>query len=492
MDIDHSTLRFRVRRLFTAVAWLATPFVVAAAPDTFKTSSSGETALDRYVAAPDPAYRFDLVRSESGKGFEAHILNLTSQTWLTTDDVNRTTWRHWLKIVVPTDVKHSTALLFIGGGSNRDRVPKGVDERLAKIAVLTRSVVVELKMVPNQPLVFAGDGKARTEDSLIAYGWDKFLRTGDPIWLARLPMTKSAVRAMDAVQSFCRDREAGAVSIEAFVVAGGSKRGWTTWTTAAVDKRVAAVIPMVIDMLNVEPSFRHHYSVYGFYAPAVKDYVEMNIMQWQGTPEYDALREIVEPFEYRNRLTMPKFIINASGDQFFLPDSSQFYFDRLPGVKYLRYVPNADHSLSGSDAIETLLACYHAILNEARLPEFSWTIDRAGTIQVTCGETPKHVALWSAHNPETRDFRVDTIGKTWKETRLQPDSTGRYSGRAPEPDSGWSAYFVEVTFPSSAPAPFKFTTEVRVTPQRLPHEFKVADPLPRGFLNGGDASEEAE
>jgi len=57
---------------------------------------------------------------------------------------------------------------------------------------------------------------------------------------------------------------------------------------------------------------------------------------------------IVEPLEYRDRLTMPKLIVNASGDQFFLPDSSRFYFDRLPGVKYLRCVPNADHSLKNS------------------------------------------------------------------------------------------------------------------------------------------------
>ena len=45
-------------------------------------------------------------------------------------------------------------------------------------------------------------------------------------------------------------------------------------------------------------------------------------MEWNGTPEYRALMKIVEPYEYRQRLRMPKFIINASGDQFFLPDSS--------------------------------------------------------------------------------------------------------------------------------------------------------------------------
>ena len=43
---------------------------------------------------------------------------------------------------------------------------------------------------------------------------------------------------------------------------------------------------------------------------------------------------IEDPFNYRSRLTMPKFIINAGGDQFFVPDSSQFYFNELSGTKY--------------------------------------------------------------------------------------------------------------------------------------------------------------
>ena len=47
-------------------------------------------------------------------------------------------------------------------------------------------------------------------------------------------------------------------------------------------------------------------------------------------------------------------MVNASGDQFFLPDSSQFYFDDLSGEKYLRYVPNASHSLEKTDALENL------------------------------------------------------------------------------------------------------------------------------------------
>src|SRR5678816_2516852 len=150
-------------------------------------------------------------------------------------------------------------------------------------------------MVPNQPLVFAGETKGRAEDSLIAYTWDKFLRTGDEKWPARLPMTKSAVRALDTVTSFCASKEGGGVKVDSFVVAGASKRGWTTWATAIVDKRVVAIIPIVIDMLNVEASFRHHFAAYGYYAPAVGDYEEMKIMQWQGTPQYRNLMKIEEP-----------------------------------------------------------------------------------------------------------------------------------------------------------------------------------------------------
>ena len=54
---------------------------------------------------------------------------------------------------------------------------------------------------------------------------------------------------------------------------------------------------------------------------------------------------IEDPYEYRDRLTMPKFLVNATGDQFFLPDSWKFYLGDLPGETHVRYVPNADHGL---------------------------------------------------------------------------------------------------------------------------------------------------
>ena len=67
------------------------------------------------------------------------------------------------------------------------------------------------------------------------------------------------------------------------------------------------------------------------------------------------LYDVEDPYCYRHRLTMPKYILTASGDQFFLPDCSQFYFDDLQGEKYLRTVPNADHGMDSYRWVQTVV-----------------------------------------------------------------------------------------------------------------------------------------
>ncbi len=432
---------------------------------------AAQTILDQYVAAPDPEYHYTLLDTIVSETHTGYVLEMTSQRWRTTADVDRPVWKHWLTIVRPHDVATNVSALVIGGGSNNDAPPRKIDPLLAFLALRTGSVVSEVKMVPNQPLAFHGDGTPLSEDALVAYTWDRFLRSGDPSWPLRLPMTKSVVRAMDTITEFCA-RDGGGVRVDRFVVGGSSKRGWTTWTTAAVDERVAGAIPIVLDMLNVAMSAPHEYRSYGFWSPALHDYERMGIMRWIGTPQLDALLQIEDPYSYRDRLTMPKFIINATGDQYFVPDSSQYYFPGLPGEKYLRYVPNTDHSLSGaaSDAAHSVLAFYRSIIAGAARPSLSWRFEDNGGIRVDTVTRPSSVTLWQAHNPNARDFRLETIGKAFTSTPLHDHGGGTYVSALARPPRGWSAYFVEVVYPATDDDAFKVTTGVRVTPDVLPFD----------------------
>ncbi len=434
-----------------------------------------QTALDRYVAEPDPTYSYRLAHTYEAAGCTVYVIDMTSQTWRSEKDIDRPVWKHWVNIVKPAQVKSDVGLLFISGGSNRNpSPPTEIDSMFLEIARGSGTVITELRMIPNQPIVFKEEGKERSEDAFIAYTWHKFLETGDETWPARLPMTKAAVRAMDTVTDFLASEEGGTVDVDKFVVAGGSKRGWTTWTTAAVDDRVVAFAPFVIDMLNLQESFKHHFRAYGFWAPAVGDYTAMGLMEVMDKPRYKELMKIVEPYSYRARYTMPKYIVNSTGDQFFLPDSSQFYYDDLPGEKYLRYVPNTDHGLDGSDALQSFLAWYASIVYGTPRPEFSWTLEEDGSIRVATETKPTRVLLWQATNPEARDFRKESIGTAWTSTELSDTGDGVYVGRVTEPEKGWTAFLVELEFPSGIQGlPFKFSTPVRIVPDVLPFADKI-------------------
>jgi PhoPQ-activated pathogenicity-related protein len=433
-----------------------------------------ETELDRYVAQADSSYEWKLVETIRSQGLTTYVVDMKSQTWRKPEEVNRTVWQHWLIIAKPDGVKFDTAMLFIAGGKNGGSPPAEPNERVTKLALGSRSVVATLMQIPNQPLIFHGDGKERVEDDLIAYTWNQYFASGDGTWPARNAMVKSVVRAMDTITELMASEAGGRLNVNKFVVTGGSKRGWTTWITGAVDKRVVAIAPLVIDVVNVQKSMRHHFAAYGFWAPAVGNYTEQEIFRRLGSPEMERLQQLVDPYFYRERLTMPKFIMNASGDQFFLPDSSQFYFDDLPGDKYLRYVPNADHGLDKTDAVESLLAFYATVLQNKPRPEVRWTFEADGSIRVVTPTKPAAVKLWQATNPDARDFRVETLGKKYVSSPVAEQEPGVYVGNVTPPAKGWTAYFVELTFDLGVGTPWTQTTAVRVIPDVLP--FAEKDP----------------
>ncbi|MFN2200992.1 MAG: PhoPQ-activated protein PqaA family protein [Caldilineaceae bacterium] len=447
------------------------------------------TALDEYVAKPDSSYSYAYEETRHRAGYSVHVLNMTSQQWRSFSEVDRVSWVHEVLIAVPWffhSGNEHTAFLIVNGGSNDSSPTTENDDLLGILADVTGSVVVIVSQVPNQPLEFVDEGFPREEDALLAYGMNKYLLTGDPEWLVQLPMTKSIVRALDTVQAFSQtypDLWPAVPRIDDAIIIGGSKRGWATWLAAAVEaqasagSRVKAIIPVSIDLLNLDEQFTHHWEAYGFYAPAIEDYVDFDLPCRVNTPAGRAMLDLIDPYAYRDRLTMPKLVLNSAGDQFFLPDSSQFYWSGLPGPKRLRYTFNTDHS-QGEDlpnVILPTLSWVSDILDAKSPPEIEWALEPEGSIRVWTHSIPKEVRLWQATNADARDFRLEAIGDAWTSTELVEVAAGEYIGYVPPPPEGWTAFAVEVTFRGSTliPTPLEsdqvFTTDVQITPDFLPY-----------------------
>src|SRR5438105_3873276 len=66
---------------------------------------AAETALDRYVAAPDPSFAWNVSATLPAAGVTATLIDLTSQRWLTPAEVEQPLWKHWLVVVTPPEVR---------------------------------------------------------------------------------------------------------------------------------------------------------------------------------------------------------------------------------------------------------------------------------------------------------------------------------------------------------------------------------------------------
>lgn len=456
------------------------------------------SALGTYVDAPDTNYTFRVpppVSTDAGL-YTKHVLRMTSQQWRTSADVAPQLWQHWLTIIQPDNLQSDSAMLIVAGGSNTNAAPSSDYTDIATgIALGSGSVVALLEQVPCEPLQFSDEAAPREEDEIIAYTFDKFLTSADQnapdaTWPLLLPMVKSVVRSMDAIQEFMAE-EPRNTTIANFVVTGASKRGWTTWLTAAYDgtraqPRVRAIAPMVFDVLNIDEQMDHHrkiyrnyfadnplYHMYGGYSDAIADYTAFDIMSRLYTPAGQTLLSIVDPFEFRDRIRVPKLLINSTGDQFFPPDSAQFYFGNLqPGPNYLSYIPNTDHGLDDEATVTALTAFFAGVTRFAQLPQVSWTQVDANTLRIQANAAPSEVIVWTANNPDARDFRLDIVGPIWEQSAASRVGGNIYQANVPDPDSGWTAYMIQLKFASPLPGvPYIFSSPVKIVPDVYPEPF---------------------
>mmetsp|Transcript_9936 Transcript_9936/g.14975 ORF Transcript_9936/g.14975 Transcript_9936/m.14975 type:complete len:531 (+) Transcript_9936:42-1634(+) len=508
-------------------------------------SFSAATDLDDYVFAPDDAFEWSYMGAEydlNGTGiFNRHqswtgyMVNMTSQKWLTDDvfadeSTVKSVWWHILVVIVPSDVIYNhNASIYITGGKNTHSLPTATDEDIvltAALAMETKTITSCLFQVPNQPIIFRDDPlqKSRSEDAVVAYTWDHYLKdTSETTWPLYFPMVKASLRAMDTTTAFIAKQfpESG-YSLDYYTVLGASKRGWTTWLVGAVDSsRVVAICPIVLDLVNYVKVLHHQYRSYGGWSNTLVDYYENNITARFDDYNMTLLQAQIDMYTYKDRLVMPKLVVNAVLDEFQQPDDTRFWWDEMPGPKRFLMTPNADHSeLTGIlEVIPAIGTWVTYLLEEKSVPEFTWEISESdGSITVFLDNVGEvfEASVWYSYScgnnidQETgaviprRDFRLASLDDPcecgisaqgqclnlksfWTRELLEPevtqDGSRVYTAHMTAPDDGrYVAYFIDVKYkarddklgrsgmPKDLPGRLEFTSAVSVWPNTFPYE----------------------
>jgi len=423
--VDCRSLQALSRRLVAAVGLLLLGALSASAD------------LSSYLAKPDNAFKWELKRVVEKPQGKVYHLHLVSQVW------QGITWEHQLLVFEPQKLEFPNVMgLVISGGRNGEGDAGEGDYDLGfAIAGAAGGRIAILKQVPNQPL-FNG----LTEDALISYTWVKYLETGDEDWVVNFAMAKAAIRALDCLDAFAQDKWGG--KPRGYVVLGASKRGWTTYLTGiAAPQRVVGIAPMVFDILNMPVQIQHQRDFWGAYSEEINDYTEKGLQDMTADERGFRLSWMVDPYNFRDRLTMPKLVILGSNDPYWPTDAVNYYFPALPTPRALLIAPNSGHGLEDRVRVLGSVAAFlRLVAKQQPLPHLTWQWDesREGLVLHVKQDAsaPKSVQsrVWVARSP-VQDFRP----AKWEEAPLpaQGDELTTAIARA---DGRYTAAYGEAMF----------------------------------------------
>ncbi|EFP4965559.1 PhoPQ-regulated protein, partial [Salmonella enterica] len=463
----------KIRTLYMAMLFISPAGLALSAGENNKNIDLTHVISDYRISLTSLPLDYSLLEKKQRPGVMLQRFNLNSQTWSPQGVVSPERWQNGVDIYIPDSAREKNALVVINNGSNNNGSGTPVaptnfnEEELSRIAIATRTVVISVSNVPNQVLSYQGVTTPLGEDNSVAYSWKLFIGDTHKYQDASLhiPMAASVSQAFRLAK-----KELTQQNINKFIVTGASKRGWAAWLTALSDPDVGAVVPFAMDLLNTQKSLEHMYQSYGKNWPvAFYPYYNQGIDQQVGTDKFARLMRLEDPLTYLNtdmgdRLKIDKYIINASGDDFYVPDNSHFYYGLLPGSKSLRVVPNSTHNGILSVAEQSLITFVNRFQEKQKLPEITENVQSRGDgkkeLVVNFSEKPVAILQWTARNPAARDFRYacDIKYNSVPVSLATGDNTLSIS--LTTPDSGWQATYIEATFTDGYVA----TTQVYITP----------------------------
>jgi len=242
-----------------------------------------------------------------------------------------------------------------------------------------------------------------------------------------------------------------------------------------------AIAPVVLDAINFVEVEHHQWMSYGGWTFALQDYIDMDIMSRLDDPNMVLLQEMEDPYFYKDRLTMPKMVVNAVLDEFQQPDDTHYWWSGMPEPKHFLMVPNAEHSLITGilEVVPAIGSWIQNIILGEKIPTFDWTInDTTGEIVATLdADSVVHSAtMWYAYscgvnawdnNTFRREFRIAdmdvpctcgigydgycaNLKAFWMKKDLEATTVNgkrTYTAQMDAPGDGrWVAFFIDFKF----------------------------------------------
>lgn len=417
------------------------------------TSATGQ-ALENFIKKSGPARSIEPIAMVKE---DRWAVSFTSQDW------KKKPWTHTLLAVEPTTISDkSTVLLYIAG--SKDVAKYG--PLLETIAEESGIICAVVGSVPNQPMF------DRSEDALLAYSFEQYRKTGAESWPVLFPMVNTVVKAIDVLQGQMESRYA--VKKIRVVVAGASKRGWTSYLAPLVDKRIVATAPAVFDFLNFPEQIQRARTAYGKDSEKIKNYTELGLTDRLAEPRIEKLQMWIDPFQYRERLTVPKLALLGANDPYWVVDSMEAYWKELEGDKIALMLPNVGHDVMDTDEAQLQLAHFLRVISlKDKMPWLTWNIsqgDIEASVYATASTAIKSATKWIADSP-TRDFRT----ARWNPTGIKALSAdaGVVSSTIALPSKGFRAFFVTVEV-ETAGGPLRLSTAPKVL-ERVEEKGKAKD-----------------
>ena len=180
--------------------------------------------LQQYVFAEDQLYSYtdlhhEFVGATNHGLYTAHVINMTSGSFLNASIVDHVIWWHHVVIIIPnpTDGPPAslekaffwTACADPGSNTHPSDLPNEFDLDVliaAEVATQSNLIAFVIFTNPNAPIVFSDDPtkKHRSSDALLAYSLHESMFYGyPPIFF---PMVRANVRALDALQEYTAKR----------------------------------------------------------------------------------------------------------------------------------------------------------------------------------------------------------------------------------------------------------------------------------------------